>query len=380
MRIARKLAAMIKNKIIRLVFRIISVFLPIKNQIVFESYNGKQYSDNPRAISEKMHQLFPQYSIVWHINKSTDKSCVPEYVKIVDSRKKYYFEVLKSFCVVRNEEYSPIYIKRKEQFFIQTWHGDKPFKKILYDSSNNKKEFLDALIVDLAISGSEFGTKLYRSAFRYKGKVLQIGNPRTEMAKERDVAFKQALKKKIGLSNDTKIVLYAPTFRDNTAKQQINVNLEEVLDLLNKKNKTKYACLIRGHVGKRLDSPYGFIDVTFGYDMADLLSISDLLITDYSSVAADASSLGIDVIITAFDQDEYLEKCREFYYSPKECGFIVSCSQRELNILINNYDTIDFSSSRRKVEAFFGIIETGHSSEKICEIVNDFKSTGLRND
>ena len=74
----------------------------IQKKIIFSSFDGKQYSCNPRAISERMHELFPDYKIVWYLKYDVKYNLLPDYVKIVQSKKEYLKEMASSFCIISN--------------------------------------------------------------------------------------------------------------------------------------------------------------------------------------------------------------------------------------------------------------------------------------
>ena len=122
----------IKHKLICIFEKVLSVVLPLKKQVIFESFHGKQYSDNPRAVSEKLHELDSTYKIVW-IFRDTSKNRyndIPDYVKVVKKWSLPYFINLVSSCaIVTNEAFDTNIYKRDKQYFVQTWHGDRVFKK-----------------------------------------------------------------------------------------------------------------------------------------------------------------------------------------------------------------------------------------------------------
>ena len=103
--------------------------------------------------------------------------------KKVPSKYKMYKEIATAGAFVSNFSLYKI-PKSKKQIFIQTWHGDKAFKKVLYDATPERKKFDVSVEIpgycDYAIAGSEYGKKQYESAFRYKGKIIMAGTPRND--------------------------------------------------------------------------------------------------------------------------------------------------------------------------------------------------------
>ena len=369
---------LIKFLVERTFMKIYSIFHPIKKQIFLWSFNGKQYSDSPRAISEKMHKLFPDYKIVWWIKETNDKyGIIPDYVTIMNGSRYYLFTTIaESFCFVSNENMSSGFNKRKKQFFIQTWHGDRAPKKVLYDAyTNGKRPFpvADERVTDLCIAGSDYGESVYRSAFGYNGKVLKVGMPRNDKLIKCSVDETHIIRSRLKINDDTKILLFAPTFRDGLkSKQDASVNLKRILALLSQ-NGQRWICLVRAHPASAgLDVVYDDVcrNVTNYPDMADLLLISDMLITDYSSSAGDFILKDKPVIMAAFDYEEYQKNCREFKYSLEEAGFLIAKNQEELERIISVYSTEDYRKNCAKIKKYFNIVETGKSSEEVCKIIN----------
>ncbi|MBO4265503.1 MAG: CDP-glycerol glycerophosphotransferase family protein, partial [Clostridia bacterium] len=268
-------------------------------------------------------------------------------------------------------------IKRKNQFFIQTWHGDTGMKKILLDSKRRKgKPVNDSKYTDLAISGSELSVNKYHTAFNYHGEILKMGTPRNDRLVCRDLAAETRLKCKLNIEENAKILLYAPTFRAGNGLQSVDVNINEVLKTLEDKYDQKWVCLIRAHSGSGgIDIECDgnrFISVSDYPDMSDLLAICDMLLTDYSSCAGDPIRVKKPVILAQFDKKEYISADRELYYDPEEAGFIVAYDQEQLINILKTYTVDDYNKSCEKIMAYFDIVESGKTSDEICKRINDF--------
>lgn len=367
----------VKNSIYKLVTRAYGIFNPIEKKVVFSSFGGKQYSDNPRAISEMLHEMYPDFKIVWWLKDTNDKyGLIPEYVdKVIVNRMNIIKERATAFCVVTNEDIKGDVYKRKGQFYIQTWHGDLGFKKVLFDIPSDKLpsnyKVYDEEVTDLCIAASDYGIKQYRSAFRYTGEILKVGMPRNDQLVNSDKDKEKETKARLGIPENANILIYAPTFRDNlNSKQKATIDLEKVINILNKKGE-KWICLIRSHsssLGISFDhGTESFFDVSDYPDMADLLGISDLLITDYSSCAGDFIRKRRGAILAVFDKDEYTKNCRELPFDFKEAGFITAETQEELDYIVENYSLHDYENNADAIMRYFNITETGKSAQEICK-------------
>lgn len=334
--------------------------------VVFTSFKGKSYSDSPRYISEALHALRPDADIVWQLN---DPAAAPDYVRTVKPRTLQALTALATArCIVDNFN-RPLYMQKSPgQLYVQTWHGDRGFKKILHDMDADLK-FPDGEQIDLAISGSEFGTKIYRSAFRYRGEVLQVGMPRNDALVNGDPDRANATRRALKLER-VKIMLYAPTFRDATAgkAQQAGFDLSRALDVLEKSTQAHWVCLTRAHDQNRsicAAADSRLRDVTDYPEMSDLLLISDLLVTDYSSSISDFALLNRPCVLYQPDLEAFASDDRAFYYDPRTAPFARAESEAELLELLSRFDEIPADGERMK--RFYGVTETGQSAQKAAQ-------------
>ena len=374
-----KLMDLFKSRVKIFIMYLISKMMRIQKKIVFISFGGRQYSDNPRWISEKMHELYPEYKQIWILNKFNDNyKIMPEYVEIIDAIQKIRAlkELSTAFCVISNTEFYDTYYKRKEQYYIDTWHGSNPLKKILYDVIPKDEwtvKIADNKLVDLMVTNSNFGSNLYRSAMEYFGKVIEEGLPRNDILVKNDSVIIEMVKRRLNIGIKSKILLYAPTFRDDLlGEQDVLVDLHRIIGLLN--DNEDWICLLRAHPGakglKCLSDDF-IMDVSDYPDMAELLLITDLLITDYSSCASDFILRDKPVIMAQFDYEDYKKNCRDFYYEMDKLPFFIAHTQCELEKIILGLTDEKVKDNCDKIRAFYQIKETGESAEKICKIIND---------
>lgn len=379
----------VKNLLLKFYMYVIYSIAGVKNKVVISSFNGKSYSDNPKAISEELHVLNPDIDIVWLFKVPEDKKkLVPEYVRTVKFNSLRSFYELATAKVWIDNFNKPVFLfKGDKQYYIQTWHGDKGIKKILYDvrtqlpdGSYLEGDLFEEKHCDLAIAGSEYGElKHYRSGFNYQGEILKEGTPRNDKLIDKSDVRITAVKDSLGIKNDTSILLFAPTMREsdeNATHKVEGINLEETLDLLEEKTDRKWVCLIRAHSSTKslegLPETNRFLNVSDHEDMSDLLLISDVLITDYSSSAGDFVLLDRLVILFQNDRDEYTSKDRKLYFDIDESPYLVALNQEELNEQICNCHKINIEKNCRDILNFYGSYETGQASVRVAERINTF--------
>lgn len=337
-----------------------------KKTVLFTSFKGKSYSDSPRYISEALHALRPDIDIAWQIANPAD---VPDYVRPVKPHSlSALTELATARCFVDNFN-RPIYLEKYEgQLYVQTWHGDRGFKKIMYDLPN-PIDYPDGEQIDLAISGSEFGTKLYRTAFRYPGEVMQLGMPRNDMLVKGNAELAAKVRKRVGVGNK-KVMLYAPTFRDATMgkAQQAGFDIAAALDALGE----GWVCLTRAHDlnrGIASESDARIFDGTDYPEMAELLLIADLLVTDYSSSAGDFALTGRPMILYQPDLDEFIGSDRSMYFDIRKSPYLRAEDEKALLSMLAQIDKIPRAG--KDVLSFYGATESGDSAAQAAKWISD---------
>ncbi|MBQ6717061.1 MAG: CDP-glycerol glycerophosphotransferase family protein, partial [Clostridia bacterium] len=163
--------------------------LPIrKNRVLFVSFRGKQYSCNPRAISESLlKKAKGKLEIAWAFHEADSfRFLEKEGIKVLsDSSFEFLKYALTSRVIVTNTYYKPQLPRRKGQFFIRTWHGGGAYKRV---GNAKKMPYLERKFIgmqqegaDLYLSSSRaFSEMTLREAFGYQGEILECGMPRND--------------------------------------------------------------------------------------------------------------------------------------------------------------------------------------------------------
>ena len=327
----------IKNVISRLyqwVFQIGGYVIPKNSKtVIFESFLGKQFSDNPKAIYDYMKINYPHFKLIWSFDKrSFSKYESENLIKVKRFSFKWLYYMNRAKYWVSNSRL-PLWIpKPKGTVYLQTWHGT-PLKKLgsdineIYMPGTNtekyKRNFLkEAGKWDYLISPNAYTTKIFKRAFNFNKNIIETGYPRNDFLINSNNEFNiNGLKKKIKIPFGKKVILYAPTWRDNQYYEigRYKFKLELDLDLLRKNLGNDYIIILRLHylVAENLDlSRYeGFIyDFSHHEDIKELYLMADLLITDYSSVFFDYANLKRPMLFYVYDIEEYRDKLRGFYF------------------------------------------------------------------
>ena len=355
-----------------------------KGRMMCWAYTFKQYSCNPRYLTEHLLENNTEFEIFWVFRGNVDTSGVDKRIKCVRYKSLQYYILVNTaeFFITnaRTDPYRIYWHKRKGQKYVMLWHGGVALKRIEKDAeaqlsySYLKKAKIDSKVCDLMVSGCRFQTSLLKEKFWYDGEILERGIPRNDVFfnKARHPEMKKRICHKYGISPDSRIVLYAPTFRRDKSIEPYRIDWSRVVPELRKIYDTeKISVLLRLHpnlIGKAdassLINDESVIDVTRYHDMQELLCVSDLLITDYSSSMFDITMLKKPCMLYATDIEKYN---RGYYFDFAELPFPLARNEEEL---IGNISTFDSAAYDESVESFFekhiGLCEDGNASKAIA--------------
>lgn len=385
----QKKKGLIGNKIQRaraldkLVFRRLSVKT---KYIMFESFGGKSYSDSPKYIYEYMLNKYgKEYKYIWVMRQ--DKKDIPgNPIVIKPNTYRYLYYLSRSKILIFNSRQPIWYNKRKEATFIQTWHGT-PLKKLVFDmedvhsaSLTHKEDFYKVSRKwDYLLSDNEFSTEVFQHAFLYdKDKILEYGYPRNDLMYDRNAGeIAKQVKQELGIPMDKKVLLYAPTWRDDEYYASGEYKFTLAIDLHNMKQRLgdEYIILLRTHYFV-VDQVDELCDNEFVYngsryeDITKLYLASDICITDYSSVFFDYANLKRPILFFTYDIEKYREELHGFYIDMEtEVPGPLLQTNDELIDAIEHIDEIQENYQERYKNFYdrFCNIDDGHASERVVE-------------
>jgi CDP-glycerol glycerophosphotransferase len=321
-------------KLYKLTFTIVGAILPKdKKLVIFESFLGKQYSDNPRALYEYMQKHYQDYTMYWSVDRRHLKQF--EHLGVMYVRRfslQWLLLMTRAKYWVTNSRL-PLWIpKPKNTIYLQTWHGT-PLKRLAADmdevhmpgtdTKKYKRYFTkEAGKWDYLVSPNAYSSTIFRRAFQFDKTMVESGYPRNDfLIHANNAETIEKIKGKSGLSHDKKVILYAPTWRDNQYYDLGRYRFDIQMDLERMKLGLgeDYVIVLRLHylVAENLDlTGYeGFVyDFSAYEDIRELYLIADLLITDYSSVFFDYANLKRPMLFYVYDMDDYRDNLRGFYF------------------------------------------------------------------
>jgi CDP-glycerol glycerophosphotransferase len=300
---------------------------PVRDSVLFISWKGKQCGSNPLGIAEELRRRGDDREHLWAI---TDWSVpVPEGgTGVLRGTQEYYEALARSRYLVSNDDMQAPFRKRNGQIYLQTWHGT-PLKRIGFDISNPQfisgTAYFDHLARDIAqwdllLSPNPFSTPILKQAFRFSGEILESGYPRNDVLAAGDgPAAAATARERLGLPPGKKVVMYAPTWRDNQyyASGRYRFDLRLDLERAWQELGDEYIVLIRGHHHMADDVPSGIrpgfvLNVTAYPDISELFLVTDALITDYSSMMCDFAATGKPMVFYTYDLEDYRDNLRGF--------------------------------------------------------------------
>lgn len=346
-----------------------------KKKVFFQSYFGKYYNDNPMMISQELEKANLGFTQVWLADGKID---CPKGIKTVTPHSvRYYYELATAKVWVDNCRKRGWVRKRKDQYYIQTWHGNLGNKRAegaaieTLSKEYVKRSQKDAAMTDLMISGSTFFTNLIRQYFWYNGEILKCGTPRLDGFINFDQEKKNGIKNRMGIGIDKKVVLYAPTFRESLDTACYNMDFQRMLNAFEKKTGDSWVVLVRLHPNVTDKADFiqysdRIINATGYPDLYELIPMVDVVISDYSSLTFEAGLLQKPVFLYTLDLEEYIRE-RGFYIDIHDQPYILAQNDNELEKVILEFDREAYLTELNRFNDALGIQENGTAAKQIVE-------------
>ena len=361
---------------------------PIDSNKVFFSAQESRYTCNPKYISRELEKRRPDIDIVWR-NLGEGYDGIPDHVRTVRlNTYEYYKELFSAKVIVAN---SFLYVGqpftlKKDQVLIETWHGSLGIKRhdknAMKDKARRKALEKTGELTTYCISNSTLENGSLQGTYWPNTPMLEYGHARNDLFfdnhKEEREEIRRRIFKNYGLDEDTHVVMYAPTFRDSKSFEYYNIDYERLPDTLRAKFGGKWCVFLRYHPSLRailntiggtgVEGLKDVIDVTEYIDMQELIAVTDVAITDYSSWIDDFVLLRRPGFIFATDRKLY-DNERGLYYPLEETPFGIAENNDQL---MENIMAFDDAAYQPKVEAFLkdkGCVEDGHASERVADLI-----------
>ena len=348
-------------------------------KVIFITFQGK-YTCNPKAIAEEFIRRGDDYKLIWVVRKEdlNEKDKFPSELKlVVRGSIEFYKELASAKYIIENANDTVYmkYNKSKGQVIIQTWHGSLGFKRL--DNVKNESWVAKAdelgSETDYIVSNSDFENMVYRTSYWKETEILEYGHARNDILLNKTKYNKtnKKVREYYNIGKNTKILLYAPTFRDDLDAKTYNLDYAKLLEAVKEKFGGNWVLMVRFHFKLRNvdfsdDLSDNIINATDYYDMQELLCAADIGITDYSSWLCDFVLTDKPGFIYCNDMDKYVDE-RGFYYPLSETPFPISKTNEEFYNNIINFDAKKYEKKRQDFLKKRGCYEKGNASKRIVD-------------
>ncbi|MGO2745823.1 CDP-glycerol glycerophosphotransferase family protein [Microbacterium sp.] len=343
-----------------------------ENAVFFESFYGQSAGCNPLAIDRELAARAPGVTRYWSV---VDLSVpVPDgAIAVVEGSPQWWRARGAARLLIVNDWLRRRFARKPGQKVLQTWHGT-PLKRLAMHRPGFDPRRMAAVVKesrrwDVLLAQNPYSERILKKAYAFFGKPIWTdGYPRNDMLVTGDGAATRAA---LGIGTDERVLLYAPTWRDDRS---------EMVDFVDPQLLAEQAdavVLVRGHSrtlkpGKDT-SGARVIDVTGFPETAQLLLIADALITDYSSVMFDYSVTGKPMFFLVPDLEHYRGQLRGFYFDldKRAPGPLVKTQDELVAAVLDSSLPGHFGPRYAAWRRQFNGRDDGHASERVVSRLLD---------
>ncbi len=369
---------------------------PDPHTILFCSYHGKSAACSPRAIYDRLLTLpeYRDFQFVWAVEhperfselaESPRTTLVPfgsaAFERAMAGAKYWIFNI------TLPEHITP----RQDQVYLQCWHGT-PLKRLGFDIAEtdnamnsiaeiHRKYRLEGEKVDYFLSPSPFASACFRSAWQLErwGKgdaILEVGYPRNDALVNPPPDAGEAVRRRLGIPQGKRVLLYAPTFRDDQHISGSGYAYTPAVDFtaLRQTLGEEYVILFRAHylVASHFDfAAYeGFVmDVSGVEQINDLYLAADLMLTDYSSTMFDFAVLRRSILFYMYDLEQYRDHLRGFYFDLNQLPGPILTRPEQLIPAIRDSEHFVWDQRWEAFRNRFAPLEDGNAALRVIQTV-----------
>lgn len=370
-----------KGKIYNFCYKELFCRLPIRSERAYiESYWGEKFDGNPISLADGLKKL-GDYQVFVGVRRGVKVPAHFDFPIVRMGSLRYWYVVATSRLLISDANLNGLVRKRKNAIHVQAKHGT-PLKHMGLDNRGKPLHSLNWATFagrcrrwDYVISSNPYSSEIWRRAFPYNYKVLELGYPRNDILFSLDPAVPKKIRETVGVPAGKKVALYAPTFRDHDRGERFCPGLS--LTDMQKSLGDDYVLLVRSHsfskssLDVEKEPLASIIDVSGYVSSSELCLISDLLITDYSSIMFDYACLKRPIVLLHYDYARYVQERGVYFDIQKEPpGVVVETVGELLDVLASkSYESDENNLKLRKFNSRFCPWDDGTATEKVLKAV-----------
>jgi CDP-glycerol glycerophosphotransferase len=361
---------------------------PVDQFLVVFVTGQNDFTCNPKYIAQELLKRDANLRLVWAVDGQT-KGPFPQEMDFVQFGKaEFYKTVAKAKVVVMNNhamQIHRVFKNQGRQFWVQTWHGSLGFKKL--EGSGGRPKFykkaraLDVKQTDFVISNSQFEEDVFSSTFWPGIQAKRLGHARNDIlfdgSSETNKKLRLKVLARLGIADKgQKFVMFAPTHNDTNPNQSFaHIDFSQLTAKLSDKFGGDFEVLVRTHNSNKKKSDSwlaelpAFCHNASAYpDMQELMMISDVGLTDYSSWICDYLITTKPGFLIGANLSEF-EQTRGFYHDFADTPFTLATTNDQL---MQNIGSFEAKAYQAKIAKFFdmcGLMDDGKASARIAEFI-----------
>lgn len=359
-----------------------------KRKITVLRHYGKGYGCHSKYIVDEIIKEQLDYKIVWLVNDIYE--VMPRNViKVENTLKNRVYHLATAHIWLDNDMKVLNTRKKKGQVYINTWHGTGiSLKKFYLDDPYTvnptiiRMTHLNAEMADIYLAGSLYIAEVYHSAFAYKGRIEITGSPRVDILINGNSTVEETVRKRLGLKEGQKLLLYAPTMRTDASgafleqKNLFQLDFERICNVLHEKWGGEWITAVRLHprmpdIPSNVWKEHHLLNLTSYQDVQELLLIAEILVTDYSSIMFDMGYAGKKVFLYTGDREDYKNQ-KELLFPVEKLPFPQGRTQEEVEDEMMRFDEKLYEEKLQKFHSQFGILEDGKASQRVVALIKEY--------
>lgn len=373
---------------------LLTVFTRIQNdKIVFLNFRG-DYDCNPKWICEEIIRRGLKYQLVWGRYEKTSLKVnqFPPSLTLCTREGYELYQHMASAKIIIDNGVSTAHLhyrKKPGQILIETWHGSLGIKKFSRDTVKDpkwiKKALQEGKMTDYCLSNSTFEDGVFREDYWKETEILRVGHARNDILVQADPALAAKLKEKLArqyeFSEEKKICLYAPTFRDDKDLSPYLIDYAGLQKALTQRFGGEWVIFTRFHDRVRSKVKYfdfgpDVVNVSAYPDIQEIALCTDVGITDYSSWICDYILTRRPGFLFATDMQDYEASNRKFFFPLDTMPFPLALNNRQLIENIRNFDNDKYLLECEDFLTRMGCMDDGHAAERIVDKIQQIVEKG----